>query len=200
MAEHTTTSGRRYFAMVNTCCIDTVSSRSRRRSASLSSACPSVPRSGSSASAHPSVNILAGNTLPSQPSVPAATDLLNLHSLFSAFLAKSAILFCLSHSGVSEMAGLSRICAIDRAHEISNTARHLFGSASLSPIACVIIKPMTIANCVRTPGRCESETCVLSRSAQDQPTLPRILGGAISDRKMGPTQRPIPAPTPVSSL
>ena len=91
-----------------------------------------------------------------------------------------------------------RSCARDRAAENKSTMRQVCGVASLRPIACVVMMPMTIANCVRTPGPyCQRERLV---DGDNIPTAPWILVGAISDRNIGPTHSPKPAPTPTSTL
>lgn len=91
--------------------------------------------------------------------------------------------------------------AIDIADEIKRTNRHCRGLARNKPVACVNMMPRTIDNCVRTP---KVNVCLSLPTSHGKyvgvPTLPLILEGAISDRYMGPTQIPRPAPIPTSVL
>ena len=91
-------------------------------------------------------------------------------------------------------------CTIEVAEENDSTNLHKVGVAIRRPSICVIMMPKTMASWVRTPVFRDEPGDINGRQAEPVPTLPLMFDGAISARKTGPVQRPIPAPQPTKNL
>jgi len=104
------------------------------------------------------------------------------HSRLAADLCSSKRLLLCRKAGDSTTVELNKIWKAERQNETKKTKRHREGVAKLSPMSCVIIMP----NAIETG----------SKTAKP----PRILAGAISARKTGPTHKPRPEPTPMRNL